>query len=102
MSPIQREFKPLSLIHSYLTNTKQITIRKDDFSRYTKVYLIRLNIGAFDMFLTYNVVVKNQLKKKIKRIRSHKDDGYTLFNDFYRKEWIIHVVVLPYSLELIE
>jgi len=57
----------------------------NDFFRYTKVYLIKHKDEAFDMFLTYKAVVKNQLNKKIKRIRSHRGGQYVLFNDYYVK-----------------
>jgi len=53
----------------------------------------------FDMFLTYNAEVENQLNKKIKRIRSDKGDEYVLFNDYCVKEGIIHEVTPPYSHE---
>ena len=71
----------------------------DDFSRYTKVYLIKHKDEAFDMFLTYKAKVENQLNKKIKRIRSDKGGEYVLFNDYCVKEGIIHEVTPPYSPE---
>ena len=44
----------------------------DDFSRYTKVYLLRSKDETFDMFLAYKAEVENQLNKKIKRVRSNR------------------------------
>jgi len=71
----------------------------DDFSRYTKVYLIKNKDEAFDMLLTYKAEVENQLNKEIKRIRSDRSGEYVLFNDYCVKEGIIHEVTPPYSLE---
>ena len=50
----------------------------DDFSRYTKVYLIKHKDESFD--------VENQLNKKNKRIRSDRGGEYVLFNDYCFKE----------------
>jgi len=36
----------------------------DDFSRYTKVYLIKHKDEAFNMILTYKAEVENQLNKE--------------------------------------
>ena len=94
------------LIHFDLANLKQIVSRGsksyfvtfiDDFSRYTKVYLIKLKDEAFNIFLSYKAKVQNQLKRKIKRIRFDRGSEYTLFNEFCEKEGIIHEVTPPYS-----
>ena len=67
----------LGLIHTNLVDLKQTMTRggknyfvtfTDDYSRYTKVYLIKHKDEAFDMFLSYKTEVENQLNKKIKRI----------------------------------
>ena len=42
----------------------------DDYSRFTRVYLLRNKDEAFDMSLSYKDEVGNQLYRKIKRIRS--------------------------------
>ena len=55
----------------------------DNYSRYTKVYLIRHKDEAFDMFLSYKVEVENQLNRKKKRLRFDRGGEYTLFNDFF-------------------
>ena len=73
----------------------------DDFSRYTMVYLLRSKDEAFEMFLKYKAEVENQLKRKIKRLRSDRGGEYefTPFNDFYEQHGIIHEFTLPYSPE---
>ena len=44
----------------------------DDYSRFTKVYLLRNKDEAFDMFLSYKAEVENQLDRKIKRIKFYR------------------------------
>ena len=87
---VERQTEILGLIHIDLADLKQTMSRGgkndfvtfiDDFSIYTKVYLIKHKDEAFDMFLTY------------------KGGEYVLFNDYCVKEGIIHEVTPPYSLE---
>jgi hypothetical protein len=105
---VQREFEPLSLIHTDLGDLKQTMSRGgnkyyitfiDDFSRFTKVYLLKHKDEAFDKFLLYKAEVENQLSRKIKRVRSDRGGEYISFNDFCEKEGIIHEVTPPYSPE---
>jgi len=100
---VERQTEILGLIHTDLADLKQTISRGgknyfvtfiDDFSRYTKMYLIKHKDEAFDMFLTYKAEVKNQLNKKI---RSDRGGEYVLFNDYCVKEGIIHEVTPPYS-----
>jgi len=102
---VERQTEILGLIHTDLANLKQTMSRGgknyfvtfiDDFSRYTKVYLIKHKDEAFDMFLTYKAEVENQINKKIKRIISDTGGEYVLFNDYCVKEGIIHEVTPPY------
>jgi len=95
MRNVQREIELLGLIHSDLAYLKQImTIGGKsyfvtfiyDYSRYTKVYLIRHKDEVFDMFLSYKAEVENQLNRKIKRLRSVRGGEYNLFNDFCEKK----------------
>ena len=98
----------LSLIHTDLDDLKQTMTRGgkryyvtfiDDFSRYTKLYLLRNKDDAFNAFISYKTEVENQLSRKIKRIRSDRGGEYLSLNDFCEKERIIHEVTLPHSPE---
>ena len=71
----------------------------DDFSRYTKLYLLRSKDEAYNMFLLYKAEVENQLNKKIKRVRSDRGGEYVLMNDYCEKEDKINEVTPPYSPE---
>ena len=71
----------------------------DDYSKFTRVYLLRNKDEAFDMFLSYKVEVENQLHRKIKRIRFDRGGEYIPLNDYCEREGIIHEVTPPYSLE---
>ena len=103
---VERQYELLGLIHTHLADLKQTMSRGgknyfvtfvDDFSRYTKVYLVKHKNEAFGMFLTYKAEVENQMNKKIKRIRSNRGCEYVLFNDYCVKECIIHEVIPLYS-----
>ena len=105
---VTRETKLLELIHSDLRDLKQTMIRGgkkfyltfiDDYSRFTRVYLLRNKDKAFDMFLNYKAEVEYQLDRKIKRIRSNRGGEYILLNHYCEKERIIHEVTPPYSPE---
>jgi len=87
-SSVQHE---TSLNHSDLTDLKQTMTRGsksyfvtfiDDYSRYTKFYLIRHKDEAFYMFISYKAEVENRLNRKIKRLRYNRGGEYTLLNDF--------------------
>ena len=70
----------------------------DDYSRFTKVYLLRNKDEAFDMFLSYKAEVENQFDRKIKRIKLI-ECKYISLNDYCENEGIIHKVTRPYSSE---
>ena len=83
-----RETKLLELIHSNLGDLKQTMTRGrkkfyvtfiDDYSRFTRVYLLRNKDETFDMFLSYKAEVENQLDRKIKRIRFDRGPRTHLF-----------------------
>ena len=105
---VTRETKLLELIHSDLRVLKQTMTRGgkkfyvtfiDDYSRFTRVYLLRNKDEAFDMFLSYKVEVENQLDRKIKRVRSYRGDEYIPLNDYCENKGIIHEVTPSYSPE---
>ena len=105
---VSRETKLLELIHSDLGDLKQTMNRGgkkfyvtfiDDYSRSTKVYLLRNKDEAFDMFLIYKAKVENQLDRKIKKISYDKGDEFIPLNAYREKEGIIHEITHPYPLE---
>jgi len=69
----------------------------DDYSRYTKAYLIKHKDEAFNVFVTYKAEVENQLHKKNKRIRSNTGVKYIFFNEYCVREGIIHELAPPDS-----
>lgn len=108
--PVQREWELLGLMHSDLGDLKQTITRGgkrycitfiDDYSRYTKVYLLRNKDEAGEMFIKYKAEIENQLNKKIKRLRIDREGEYDSnpFSAFGEENGIIHEVIPPYSLE---
>ena len=69
----------------------------DDFSRYTRVYLLRTKDEVEEMFLKYKIEVENQLDRKIKRIRSDRREEYiTIYlKEFCENNGIEHELVPP-------
>ena len=73
-----KKTKLLEFVHSDLVDFKN-TMSKggkkwyitfvNDFSRYTKIYLLKFKNEAKEMFLKYKAEVENQLDRKIKRLR---------------------------------
>ena len=59
----------------------------DDFSRFTKLYLLRNKDDAFDAFVFYKFEVENQLSRKIKRIRFDRGGEYISLNAFCEKSY---------------
>ena len=98
----------LELIHLDLVDFKN-TISKggkkyyitfvDDFSRYTKVYLLKSKDEDREMFLKYKAKVENQLDKKIKRLRTDRGGEYStkFFKEFCEINCIIHETTTPYA-----
>ena len=91
---VTRETTLLELIHYDLGDLKKTMTRGgkkfyvtfiDDYSRFTRVYLLRNKDEALDMFLRYNEL-ENQLDRKIKRIRSNRGGEYIPLNDYCEKE----------------
>ena len=107
---IERELELLSLIHSDLGDLKNTMTRGgkrfyitfiNDYSRYTRVYLLRNKDEAMDAFIKYKSEVENQISKKIKRLRSDRGGEYESnpFNTFYEEHGIIHETTPSYSLK---
>ena len=78
---VERESDLLSLIHSDLRDLKNTMTRDgkqfyitfiDDYSRYTRVYLLRNKDETRDVSINYKNKVENQLNKKIKRLKIDK------------------------------
>ena len=71
----------------------------DDYTRHTKLYLLRHKDEEYEMFLKYKTEVENQLGKKIKRLRTDRGGEYESnpFNSFCEEYRIIHETTLPYS-----
>ena len=80
-----RKTELLELVYSDLADFKN-TVSKggkkwyitfvDDYSRYTKVYLLKSKDETEEMFLKYKAEVENQLDRKIKRLRSDRGGEY--------------------------
>ncbi|CAN1221891.1 Retrovirus-related Pol polyprotein from transposon TNT 1-94 [Linum grandiflorum] len=70
----------------------------DDFSRYTKIYLLKSKDEAEDKFLIYKAEVENQLNKKIKRLRSDRGGEYSsvFLKQVCEEAGIIHETTAPY------
>ena len=105
---MSRETKLLVLIHYDLGDSKQTMIRGgnkfyvtsiDDYSGFTRVYLLINKDEAFEIFLSYKAELEHQLDRKIKRIRFDRGCKYIPLNDYCRNVGIIHEVTPPYSLE---
>ena len=100
----------LELIHSDLGDFKNTMSRGgkryyitfvDDFSRFTKLYLLSSKDEAEEKFLIYKAEVENQLNKNIKRLRTDRGgeyDGASL-KKFCELNGIIHEVTAPYTPE---
>ena len=107
---VERKSKLLSLIHSDLGDLKNTMTRGgkrfyitfiDDYSRDTRVYLLRNKDEAMDAFINYKNEVKNQLGKKIKRLKFDKGGEYESnpFKTFCEEHGIIHETSPFYFIE---
>ncbi|KAK9017697.1 hypothetical protein V6N11_000703 [Hibiscus sabdariffa] len=80
-----RKTELLELIHTDLADFRNTESKGgkhyyitfvDDFSRYTKVYLLRTKDEAEKFFLIYKAEVENQFDRRIKRLRSDRGGEY--------------------------
>ena len=69
----------------------------DDYSRYTRVYLLSSKNEAENMFIKFKTEVENQKNKKIKRLRSDRGGEYgsALFKKICEENGIILEVTAP-------
>jgi hypothetical protein len=103
-----RNLAPLDLIHSDLCEMNGILTKGakryfitfiDDSTRFCYVYLLKSKDEALHYFKTYKADAKNQLERKIKRLRSDRGGEYfsSDFSDFCVEHGIIHERTPPYS-----
>lgn len=103
----QRTTQLLELVHTDLADFQNTRSRGgkfwyisfvDDYSRFTKLYLLKTKSEAGEAFLKYKAEVENQLDRKIKRVRSDRGREYENFswNDHCEKLGIIHELSAPY------
>jgi hypothetical protein len=80
---------------------KYFVIFVDDYSRFTKLYLLRSKDEALEMFIKYKIEVENQKNIRIKRLRTDRGGEYESnpFKEFCEQNGIIHEVTPPYSPE---
>jgi len=73
----------------------------DDSSRFCYVYLLQTKDEALEYFKIYKTEVKNQLERKIERLRSDRGGEYfpKIFDKFCEEHGIIHERTPPYSPE---
>ena len=73
----------------------------DDYSRYTRVYILRNKDETRNAFIKYRNEVENQLSKKIKRLRTNRGWEYESnpFNSFCEDHGTIHETFPLYSPE---
>ena len=100
---VVRSSKLLELIHNDLGDCKNNMSRGgsryyimfiDDYSRYTRVYLLNSKDEVENMFIKFKTEVENQKHKKIKRLSFDRGGEYSssLLKIFYEKNGIVHEV----------
>ena len=104
---VERHIEPLDLIHNDLYDLKFVQTRSgnkyfitfvDDGTNYCYVYLHKSKDEAIDKFVLYKNEVENQLRKKIKVVRSDRGGEYeSPFVDVCAQHGIILKTIAPYS-----
>ena len=104
---VQRDTKPLDLIHSDLCDLKSIVTHGenkyfitfiDDSTRFCYLYLLKSKDEAFEAFQRYKNEVENQLERRIKILKSDRGGEYVHpFKDFCVDHGIIHQTTAPYA-----
>ena len=71
------------------------------FSRKTFGYLLKRKNEVFTKFKEFKVLVENQMRSKIMRLRSDNGKEYCnrVFDDYLKKNGIIHETTVPYNPE---
>jgi hypothetical protein len=91
---INRAFGVLELIHSDIcgplipptySSFQYFMTLIDDYSRYCTIYLLRNKSDVFKTFTHWKTYIENQVREKIKILRSNNGGQYTSkdFNSFY-------------------
>ena len=108
---VTRQSELLELVHSDVGVLKYTMTRSrkkkfyiifmDDYSKYTKLCLLRSKDQAFEIFDEYKSEVENQLDRKIKRLRIDRGGKYksSSSDKFCQKNGIIDEVTPLYLLE---
>ncbi|KAJ0881981.1 putative RNA-directed DNA polymerase [Helianthus annuus] len=104
---VERITEPLDLIYTDVCDLKAVPTRGgnkyfitfiDDCTKYCYVYLLKSKDEAIEKFILYKNEVENQLKKKIKALRSDRGGEYVApFADLCAKSGIVHECTPPYS-----
>lgn len=105
---VNRETKPLELIHTDVCDSTKIPARGgnryfvtfiDDYSKFCDCCLLKSKDQVFDKFKTFKAKVENQLQRKIKIVRSDCGGEYSSneFTIFCEENRIIHEVAALYS-----
>ena len=104
---IERNTEPLDMIHSDIHDSKFAPRRGDDkyfitffddSTKYCYVYLLKSKDEALEKFILYKTEVENQLRGKIKLIRSdHGGEYVTPVGEYCVQHGIRHEVTPPYS-----
>lgn len=104
---IERNTEPPELIHSDVCDLKYVQTCGgnkyfitfiDNSTKFYYVYLLKSKDEGLEKFIIYKNEVKNQLGKKIKRLRSDRSGEYEApIGDFCVQHGIVHEVIVPYS-----
>jgi transposase InsO family protein len=103
-----RNLAPLELVHSDLNEMNGVLTKGgkryfmtliDDSTRFCYIYLFKSKDEALHYFKIYKAEVENQLKRKIKHLRSDRGGKYfsNTFDIFCDEHGIVHERTPPYS-----
>lgn len=107
---VERNTELLGLVHFYICELNDLITKRGkmyfitfigDFSRYTYVNLMKTKDEALNKFEIDKTEVENQLKTKIKILKSDRGGEYTSneFVNYCEKQCIIHQITTPYTLQ---